>query len=235
MSPRVWMLLFLAVVSGSAQALRAECLGCPPGAWHVEIQMKGGELRRGYLNFHPLWAQDILERETRSEGALWKDDLRNKRGLEEFRIWDRLEGVDPIFEGRCGSRGEGEPVFEDCTFRLPKGTGFLVGEGELVALDDVERIADLSTPGADFEMSYPAVRVRADSFQHLAHAPVDALRYWNGSNDVYCFGFSLELSNQRLEDLCVDDSHGGMPASTDAPPFVYESSQVLIVADDPGT
>lgn len=228
-------LFVLAILSGTAAPSLAECYGCPAGAWQAEIHMKDGSVREGYLFFHDLWIQSLLKEESPAGDSEWKEKLRGDWGVDEIRLWDRLDVIDPLFEGRCGAADPQQVVFRRCSFRLPRGFGFLVGEGERVAWSEIDEITDRSRPGDEYEIRYPAFRVRRESFQRLSQGVRAAVRYRNGERYVYCFALSDELSEQRLEELCVDERHPGAVSATDSPPWVFESADALILDDDPGT
>ena len=194
----------------------ADCLSCPPVAWHVDAVSTDSTVE-GYLALNEIFIEkkidvaDWLKRE-----PLFKDYLA------DARIWRRALSVAHVFDGLCleqprqaprrGDQPELEAIrTEPCSFTLPSQHLLLMGPGEPLLNDDLLQLREKTAAEGPVPLRWPVFKVGEVSALELARGPRIAIRYLPSDPliiAVYCFAFESGPKLAALEKLCQSDPLG---------------------------
>lgn len=216
----------------------AECLGCPPVAWHVEA-VTADETIEGYLRISGFLAKRHLDVTAERESDYYLKDY-----LKQARIWRWALTVSHIFDGTCLERPWIDPRqgdqpdlqvevirTEPCQFTLPSRHLLLVGPGEPLVGDDLLSLRDKTGVEGPIILKAPVFQVTEASALELAQGPRHAVQYSPSDGlgtIVYCFAFESGPEPAGLEKLCQTD-----PESETWP--TIEGDGWLMLVDHPGT
>ncbi len=222
----------------SSAKVRAECLGCPPVAWHVEVE-SAGETKEGYL-----WLSGFLAKKRIDVAAERKSNVYFEEYLKDVNMWRHALSVSHVFRGTCleqpwlDPRKGDQPDLkvevmrtEPCHFTLPSQHLMLIGPGEKLVGDDLLWLRDKTGVEGPVILRGPVFQVSETSALALARGPRLAVRYSPSDGLgtlVYCFSFDSGPESAELEKLCRSD-----PASETWP--TIEGDGWLMWVDHPGT
>ena len=152
-------LIGTAVAAAAALPAAAECLGCPPQVWLVEVERTDGFSVNGYIVIDSYQVKERIEfsdRESLSlQGRLAEiSQWRHEESEPMLEVWteslisegEELDGY-RLIKNRDHIGYKENPTVEPATIRVGRGLVLLVGEPTHIPIADVARIYDRSIPG----------------------------------------------------------------------------------------
>ncbi len=210
------MLVAVAVLVGSGLGGEAWaiCLGCPSLAWQVELEGTDGYSVHGYIEVPAFCVQEIIGFSA-GEPFTLPSDIRDycdfsdgtdaRTGEPYLELWTRGVADDQQLFAGHGALWDEEPKAQ--SFRLPRGTVFLVGAPMRIPIMRIKRIVDRSLEGNGHRVNGVGVRFTPAQLDRWSKTtPQLGLHRLCDNWEVYCYAYGSDITLDDLVARCPLDN-----------------------------